>query len=308
MELDGTWERLSTAICASAGSPGPERPAAPAGKTAVGHVDQGGRTTAVHKSLELPDLLRLIDERATAFRAVIASAPSLDVQVPTCPEWTLFDLAQHLGQGRRFRAATIAAGPADAPPAEAVAERTVPAPRERDELLAWSAATTQQLLDALLAADPDGSCWTGWGRTQLTDTCGSVARHQVQEIAVHTYDAQVAVGAPQPLPAEVALDGVEENLFITCFTTSAWPHKPTAFDFHATEGRSWRLTVDGDGARTTRLPATGEDPDAAGLSIRGIASDLVLYLYQRISVDSLQLDGDPQLLDLLHAWEPEDWA
>ena len=125
---------------------------------------------------------------------------------------------------------------------------------------------------------------------------------------MHTYDAQVAVGPPQPLPAEVALDGVEENLFITCFTTSAWPHKPTAFDFHATEGRSWRLTVDGDGARTTRLPATGHHPDAAGLSIRGTASDLVLYLYQRISVDSLQLDGDPQLLDLLHAWEPEDWA
>ena len=85
----------------------------------------------MHKTLEFPDLLRLIDERATAFRAVIASAPSLDVQVPTCPEWTLFDLAQHLGQGRRFRAATIAAGPADAAPAEAVAERTGPAPRQK---------------------------------------------------------------------------------------------------------------------------------------------------------------------------------
>ena len=283
-----------------------------AGKTAVGQADQGGRTTAVHKTLEFPDLLRLIDERATAFRAVLAAAPSLDAPVPTCPEWTLFDLAQHLGQGRRFRAATIAAGPADAAPAEAVAERTRPAPRDRDDLLAWSAATTRQLLDALRAADPDGGCWTGWGPTQLTDTCGSVARHQVQEIAVHTYDAQVAVGAPQPLPAEVALDGVEENLFITSFTTSAWPHEPTAFDFHAAEGRSWRLTVDGDGARTTRLPAPGEDPgadpDAAGLALRGTASDLVLYLYQRISADSLQLDGDPQLLDLLHAWEPEDWA
>lgn len=66
------------------------------------------------------------------------------------------------------------------------------------------------------------------------------------------------------------------TLFITCFTTSAWPHKPTAFDFHATEGRSWRLTADGDGARTTRLPATGEAPDTAGISVRGTASDLVL--------------------------------
>ena len=290
------------------GSPGPERPAAPAGKTAVGQVDQGGRTTAVHKTLEFPDLLRLIDERATAFRAVIASAPSLDVQVPTCPEWTLFDLAQHLGQGRRFRAATIAAGPADAPPAEAVAERTVPAPRERDEPAGLVGRN-----DAAIAGRAAG----GRPGRQLLDRMGSHAvdgHLRFRRPAPGPGDRGARVrrsgrrGRPAASPAEVALDGVEENLFITCFTTSAWPHKPTAFDFHATEGRSWRLTVDGDGARTTRLPATGEDPDAAGLSIRGTASDLVLYLYQRISVDSLQLDGDPQLLDLLHAWEPEDWA
>lgn len=84
---------------------------------------------------------------------------------------------------------------------------------------------------------------------------------------MHTYDAQLAGGAPQPLPVELAIDGVEEFLFTVCATPSAWPHKPTAFDFHAAEGRSWRLTVDGDGARTTRIPAptaaTGEDSDAA---------------------------------------------
>lgn len=56
----------------------------------------------MHNTLEFSDLLRLIDERSTAFRATVASAPSLDAQVPTCPEWTLFDLAQHLGGGDRF--------------------------------------------------------------------------------------------------------------------------------------------------------------------------------------------------------------
>ena len=256
----------------------------------------------MHKTLEFPDLLRLIDERATAFRAAIAAAPSLDLPVPTCPEWTLADLVQHIGEGRRRWAATVAAGP-DAT-SRTPAQGDAVAPQEREAVLAWLAASTELLLAALREAGPDQGCFTGWGATQLTDTCGSVARHQVQEIAVHTYDAQVAVGAPQPLPTEVALDGVEENLFITCFTTSPWPHKPTAFDLHATEGRSWRHTVDGDGARTTRLPAPGEDPDAAGLSIHGTASDLVLFLYERIPLDSLQLDGDPGLFDLFHAW---DW-
>ncbi|MER7812473.1 maleylpyruvate isomerase N-terminal domain-containing protein [Streptomyces sp900116325] len=66
--------------------------------------------------MEFPVLPRLIDERSVAFRAAVASAPSLEVQVPTCPGWTLLDLVQHLGERRRFRAPTVAAGPADAPP------------------------------------------------------------------------------------------------------------------------------------------------------------------------------------------------
>lgn len=175
-------------------------------------------------------------------------------------------------------------------------------------MLAWLAASTELLPAALREAGPDQGCFTGWGYTQTPHTVGGVARHQVQEIAVHTYDAELTVGRAGLTACGGGARGVEENLFISSFTTSAWPHKPTAFDFHATEGRSWRLTVDGDGARTTRLPATGENPDAAGLSIRGTASDLVLWLYNRISVGSLQLDGDPELLDLLLAWEPEDWA
>ncbi|MCX5388545.1 maleylpyruvate isomerase N-terminal domain-containing protein [Streptomyces sp. NBC_00094] len=173
---------------------------------------------------EFAEILRLIDDRATAFRAAVASAPGLDVQVPTCPEWTLFDLAQHLGQGRRFWAATVAAGPADAPPAEAAAERSVAAPGEREAL------------------------------------------------------------------------------------------PPTAFDFHAEEGRSWRLTADGDGARCTRLPAAvaasvavtaDEGLDAAGVSVRGTASELVLFIYDRIPAESLRIDGDTGLIDLLCDWEPE---
>ncbi|MEW9532392.1 maleylpyruvate isomerase family mycothiol-dependent enzyme [Microbispora sp. NPDC049125] len=263
----------------------------------------------MEKSLEFPDLLRLIDERSTAFRAAVAAAPSLDAQVPTCPEWTLFDLVKHLGGGDRFWAAIVGAGPADAPPAEAAAARAaLELPREREALLAWLAASTQVLLSALREAGPESGSWTWWPASQSPQTSGGIARHRAQETAVHTYDAQLTGGAPRPLPVEVALDGVEEFLFTVCATRSAWPHKPTAFDFHAAEGRSWRLTADGDGARSTRIPAptaaTGEDSDAAGVSVHGTASELVLYLYDRIPAESLHVDGDTGLLDLLRAWEP----
>lgn len=56
------------------------------------------------------------------------------------------------------------------------------------------------------------------------------------------------------------------------------------------------------------MPATaaGEDPDAADASARGTASELVLAFYDRIPVDSLKLDGDRRLFDLLVAWDPDE--
>lgn len=260
----------------------------------------------MNETLDFPELLRLIDERSAAFRAAVASAASLDVRVPTCPEWTLLDLVHHLGEGRRAWAATVAAGP-DA--SGKLAGEGPAAPQEREDLLAWLAESTQLLLDALREAGPERGCWTWWGASQSPRTCGAVARHQLQEIAMHTYDAQLTVGAPEPLPEAVALDGVEDFLFTCCTTTVAWPHKPALADYHVTEGRTWRQSLSADGSRAFRLPesgpAAGEDPVAADVSVRGTASDLVLALYGRIPLDSLKLEGDGHLFDLLGEWDME---
>jgi hypothetical protein len=160
------------------------------------------------------------------------------------------------------------------------------------------------VLSTLRAAGPDRGCWSWWGGSQTPQTSGAVARRRVQEAAVHTYDAQITLGAPQPLPDEVALDGVGEFLSTFCATTIAWPHKPAVLDLHAIEGRSWRLTLSADGARATRLPAGVAGPDAADASVRGTASEVLLTLYDRIPVDSLQLDDDRRLWDQLRGWNP----
>lgn len=86
------------------------------------------------------------------------------------------------------------------------------------------------------------------------------------------------MSAPQPLPDEVPLDGVEDFLFTCCATTSAWPHEPAALDFHATEGRSWRVTLDGAGARSTVSPCplpTRAARTRPAPPARGTASELV---------------------------------
>jgi uncharacterized protein (TIGR03083 family) len=253
----------------------------------------------VQETLGFSDLLRLIDERSTAFRAAIAAAPSLDVMVPTCPEWTLFDLVKHLGEGRYAWAATVAAGPGATN--KATAEGAPAAPSDRDELLAWLAASTQALVDALRKAGPDQGCWTWWGTSQSPDTCGAVARHQLQQMAVHTYDAQLTVGAPEPLPEEVALDGVEEFVF-TCCTGDAWPHEPATVDYRTTEGRAWRLTLVAEGVHAARVPSTAPEPD---FSAEGTAHELVMALYGRIPVDALKIEGDRRVFDLLVEWDPD---
>ncbi len=131
---------------------------------------------------------------------------------------------------------------------------------------------------------------------------------------VHTYDAQFTLSAPQPLPEEVALDGVEEFLSTCNATTVAWPHEPAVVDYHATDGSSWRLWLSPDGARTARLPMPGtmpataasEDTDAADASARGGAGELVLAMYGRIPVNSLEHKGDRRVIDLLVDWDPDE--
>jgi uncharacterized protein (TIGR03083 family) len=255
----------------------------------------------VQETLEFPDLLRLIDERSTAFRAAVAAAPSLDVQVPTCPEWMLLDLVQHLGAGRRVWAATVAAGP-DAT-AKATPQDTAAPSREREALLVWLAESTRLMLDALRDAGPDRGCWAWWRKTQSPLTCAALARRQLHEIAAHTYDAQLTAGAPEPLPEEVALDGVEEFLFTFGTTTEPWPHERAVVEYHATEGRSWRHTHDAGGARAVRLPVPGEE--AIDACMEGTASDLVLALYGRIPLDSLKVDDRRGVFEQLVEWDPQ---
>ncbi|HEX5429238.1 MAG TPA: maleylpyruvate isomerase family mycothiol-dependent enzyme [Pedococcus sp.] len=258
----------------------------------------------MHLTLEFPDLVRLIEERSNAFVALVAAAADLEVPVPTCPGWTLFDLAQHVGQGRLRWAAIVAAGPADQRPTGTAPSDAVAAPREQEAMHAWLAASVDELDTALRDAGPDRGCWTWWPDSQSPQTAGAVARHQVQEVAVHTHDAQLALGAPQPLPDEVALDGVEEFLSTCNATTSPWPHPPAVLDYHATEGRSWRLLLSPEGARFSRLPATEAAPEPADASARGSASELVLSMYGRIPPRSLEIEGDPRVLDRLVAWDP----
>ncbi|MFD6417164.1 maleylpyruvate isomerase family mycothiol-dependent enzyme [Streptomyces sp. NPDC060194] len=249
--------------------------------------------------LDFATLLRLIDERSAAFLRAVAAAPDVDVPVPSCPEWTLFDLVQHLGTGQRWWAAVVAAGPAEGPPAK----DTAAAPREREALTAWYAESNELLMSALREVGPERGCWTWWSAGVSPANAWAVARRRVHEVLVHTYDAQLAAGAAEPMPSDIAIDGVAEFLDTCNSTPAAWPHEPAAVHYHATEGRSWLLALDGTGAWPAPLPPAAAPPS---VSATGTAEELLLFVWGRRTPSDLEVQGDRRVFERLIAWEPEE--
>ncbi|WP_328896059.1 maleylpyruvate isomerase family mycothiol-dependent enzyme [Streptomyces sp. NBC_00236] len=237
------------------------------------------------------DLPALVEDRSTALRDSVASSADLEVRVPGCPDWSLRDLVEHLTEVQRFWAAAVAAGPSEKPPAPAPADDTLSA-----DLLERSAAATRELVAALRAAGPETGCWAWWGGSDVPMTSGAVARHQVQEAAVHAFDAQLATGTPQPVPTVVAIDGIAEFIGISHGTAGPWPHEPARIGLHAAEGESWVLDLAASGSHVLG----GRPATATGLY--GSASDLLLTLHGRLSPDSLRIQGDRAVVESLLNW------
>jgi uncharacterized protein (TIGR03083 family) len=217
--------------------------------------------------LDRDEILGFIEAESAAAADTISPA-SLDARVPSCPEWSLTELIRHLGRVQRFWATTAFKGELDP---EFPAEET--GPSGANELDAWLRASTRELLEALQTVPWDTPAWTWWKEDR---TVGAIARHQVQEAAVHRWDAQLAaVGNPDPLPTELAEDGVDEFCWITRQLRGSQP-----IAFHATDTRATFSAGDDEPVVTASAPA----------------SDLVLLLYGRLTPKDVQVAGDREAL------------
>ena len=208
------------------------------------------------------DILTFIESESAAAAATI-SAATLDARVPSCPDWSLAELIGHLGRVQRFWAHAARAGGTERqpPPEENV-------PDDANELDSWFRASSADLLGALHDVAWDTPAWTWWKEDR---TVGAIARHQVQEAAVHRWDAQLALGAPQPLPPEIAGDGVDEFLGI-----ARQLRGPVPIAFYASDSGATFSAGPGEAVVTVSAPA----------------SDLVLLLYGRVSADDVRVEGD----------------
>jgi uncharacterized protein (TIGR03083 family) len=239
------------------------------------------------------DYLALIDGRSAALRSAVAAAPSLTARVPGCPEWTLVDLVEHLGGVQMFWAVVVSSADASAPPP---AEKTnFDSPT--GDLVSWSESATRQLLDALGAAGPSSPSWAWWGASGAPLTALAVARHQVQEAAVHARDAQETIGAAAPLPSAVAVDGVAEFLSVGLASLGPWPGKPVSVTFAVSDGPAHLVDLSSSG-----VSFDPPSPGSPAVTVHGSANELVLGLYNRIPLDGLRVEGDAAVLGELKTW------
>lgn len=213
--------------------------------------------------MDLARRVELITLDSTALAA--AATRDLTARIPACPDWSTADLVRHVFQVHRSWCRIVAEGIMEPDWVDA------PFPTD-DVLVAEFLANARHFADVLGATDPAKPCWT-WGPQQ---NAGFVQRFQVQEAALHRWDAECAVGEPGPIAADGAADAI--LLFGELFPAFA-PSAPAAFSVVATDA-----PIEVEMRAGSELPVAG--------SARGPAGDLLLVLWRRLPLDAVETTGD----------------
>lgn len=192
----------------------------------------------------------------------------LSAPIEHCGDWTLHDLAEHLGRSNLWAAVAVTEkrGDFEAPPA----------PRDPAALRTWFDDATATLLRAL-DRDPALPAWT----FQPPHTVGFWQRRRCLEAAVHRWDAEHALGLSPSIDAELAGEGVAE-----VFDTIA----PRQIDRGraSAPAQAIRLRATDTGSAWTYGPGT---PVA---TVNATAEHLLLMLWGRLAAgdEAARWEGD----------------
>jgi uncharacterized protein (TIGR03083 family) len=236
--------------------------------------------------VETADYLDTITRESAALADAAARA-GLAAPVPTCPDWTVADLVAHIGNVQQWARLTV-----ETRATERISWRSLPPVPGADALLDWFREQGAALVAVLGATDPDAPAWS-W-----TDDHHARfwSRRQAHEVAVHRIDAESAAGDMAPIDPTLAVDGVDEWLWMLPFRLAGEiDGSGETVHLHCTDtlpelAGEWLVTLDGANVRVERVHAKGD------VAARGTGSDLDLYLWGRVPASTLEVFGDAALL------------
>lgn len=236
-----------------------------------------------------PDAL-LDHLRADGDRLAAAARSAPEAGVPTCPEWDLTKLVQHIAGAHRWVESMVRARSSEMLPFPQ-------APKGWPEMIAWYEEGLGLLLSALRQSGPDAAVWN-WAANGPGPAIFWF-RRMAQETSIHRWDAENAVGDPRPIDVELAVDGIDEAAGMLAMRLSMQPEP-------ALNGALGLEATDEAFSRTLHLTPGGleQQDGTAGATavIRGTASDIQLWLTGRgASASSISVEGDRTLADALGA-------
>ena len=242
--------------------------------------------------MENKRLLECLDSDFHRLRAVVGEA-DLTATVPSCPEWTVEDLARHVGAVYLHKVECMRLGthPQVWPPpgldtedARALLDRAFPA-----------------LTAEFAARAPESHAFTWYEPDQ---TVGFWIRRMAQETVIHRVDAELGAGTERaPIPSDLAHDGIDEFLIaFVAYGAAAYPEEyaPLLAD---SDGRAVRLSTP-DTAWLVRPTVAGievavGDADTAAATVHGDPADLLLWVWNRAGDDRVTITGDPGVVAYL---------
>jgi uncharacterized protein (TIGR03083 family) len=239
--------------------------------------------------MEFARLLTCLETDAAGLRE--AAGGNLDAPVPTCPEWTVADLVQHVAEVYLHKTECMRRGefPQPWPP-----DRGQEPPLERLDRAGAGLA-------AEFAARDPGSATVTW--YEPDQTVGFWIRRMAQETVIHRVDAELARGPAGPIPADLALDGISEVL--ECFLrygSQRWPEEFAGLPDHATPpvlvtagGDAWLVRAAKDGVTVRPTPAESPAGDAAA-RVGGDPESVLLWLWRRVGDERVTVSGDRDLV------------
>jgi uncharacterized protein (TIGR03083 family) len=152
------------------------------------------------------DYYAQIESGAAAIGALVAGG-GLDRPIPTCPEWTLRELAVHVGRAHRWAAQITATRSPSFVEFRSLPDGRFPAgPLAQAD---WLAAGAQRAVAAIDEAGGD-PVWA-FGSLVPASFWG---RRMCHETMVHAADAQLAAGQEPDLPPGLAADAIDEWLTV----------------------------------------------------------------------------------------------
>ena len=233
-------------------------------------------------SLSYPELLTAIRREGEGILA--AGGQGLDAAVPTCGDWHMPQLLNHVA-AVYHRAATVVGDRAT------TAVPWQPPSDDIDDPVAHLGEALDELVQALSEAAADTPVWNWSPQPQVA---AFWARRMAHESAVHRYDAQRAHGVAQPIPAELAHDGLDELVDVILprvVERDSLTLPPMTVVFAATDEGTWNVRL--GGSEVERLDVA-KTPD---VTVRGVTSALLLAAYGRVAWTSLEVEGDSAALD-----------